>query len=127
MYGAALAKNPYVDNIESTGSERGIEYQIFARVTRQLSHVQTGVTDQLSNIAQALHDNLKLWTILAADVAGEKNELPAELRSKLFYLYEFTREHSAKVLDGKADSKVLIDINMSVMRGLRGEVDITEE
>ncbi len=47
--------------------------------------------------------------------------LPAALRARLFYLYEFTARHSRAVLDGKASVEVLVDINTAVMRGLRGE------
>ena len=46
---------------------------------------------------------------------------PAALRARLFYLYEFTAQHSRAVLDDKASVEVLADINMAVMRGLRGD------
>ena len=47
--------------------------------------------------------------------------LPPALRAQLFYLYEFTDQHSRKVLAGNASIEVLVDINTAVMRGLRGE------
>jgi flagellar protein FlaF len=54
-------------------------------------------------------------------VAQPGNCLPAALRARLFYLYQFTAQHSRAVLDGKANVEVLADINTAVMRGLRGE------
>ena len=75
----------------------------------------------LAAVAAALHDNRQLWTVLAADVAEPGNALPPALRAKLFYLYEFTDQHSRKVLAGEASAEVLVDINTAIMRGLRGE------
>ena len=72
-------------------------------------------------LVRAVTDNQQLWSTLAADVAQPGNSLPAALRARLFYLYQFTAQHSRAVLDGKASVEVLADINTAVMRGLRGE------
>lgn len=74
-----------------------------------------------ADLAAALHDNRRLWTLLATSVADSKNELPQPLRAQIFYLAEFTLQHSQKVLEGNASAQILIDINTSVMRGLRQE------
>ncbi len=55
---------------------------------------------------------------MAADVADNLNSLPAPLRAQIFYLAEFTEQHSTKVLNGKADSDVLVEINTAILRGL---------
>ena len=102
-------------------SSRAIEYDLFARVTRSITTAVTrGATDRPALI-RALHDNAKLWRTLAIDVADPGNKLPAPLRAQLFYLFEFTTEHSRKVVDGTASAEVLVEINTAVMRGLRGE------
>ena len=67
-----------------------------------------------------MNDNLRMWTTLASDVAESTNGLPAPLRAQLFYLYEFTAEHSRAILDNRGSVEVLLDINTAVMRGLRG-------
>ena len=72
-------------------------------------------------LVRAVTDNVTLWSTLASDVALPGNGLPAALRARLFYLYEFTAQHSRAVLDDKASVEVLADINMAVMRGLRGD------
>lgn len=120
MIEASLAKNGYESSAKSTAGARGVEYQIFARITRRLANNDTKAPDYFPKLAEALHENLRLWTVLAVDVANDNNELPAELRSGLFYLAEFTRRHTAKVYAGEATAKVLVDINTMVMRGLRG-------
>ena len=119
MYEASLAQNSYASSIQSTGSDRSLEYRVFAQITQELSTLVDGAPDYPAKLAMALHRNLRLWTILAADVANENNELPADLRSKIFYLSEFTRQHTTKIRAGEADVKVLVDINTMIMRGLR--------
>ena len=121
-----LAQRAYANPATPTRTDRGIEYDALARVTRGLKVAQQAAarpsaTPGLASMARALHENLQLWAILAADVAQPDNGLPATLRARLFYLYEFTAQHSRKVLTGEAAAGVLIDINTAVMRGLRHE------
>lgn len=121
MIESSLAQNGYENSRQSTGDGRGVEYQLLARVTRELSEADKDAPDFLVRQAQALHNNLKLWTKLAIDVAHEGNGLPQELRSNLFYLAEFTRHHTSKVFNREADANILVEINTSVMRGLRAQ------
>jgi flagellar protein FlaF len=116
-----LAKMAYGGPAAATRTPRGIEYEVLARATQQLSSA-SGPDGAFPALARALHDNLRLWTVLASDVADDGNGLPAPLRARIFYLGEFTRFHTRKVLSGEASPGVLIDINTAVMRGLRGEV-----
>ena len=124
MYESALAENAYAYSAQHTSTPRGIEYKLFARVTRDLEAMKRekkSTPDRIAKLAKALNDNERLWKALAVDVAMEGNGLPAELRSKIFYLFEFTRQHSRKVLQGEAAVDVLVDINTAVMRGVKGE------
>ena len=99
---------------------RGLEYDLFARTTRALRDGWAARDENFAALAAAVAGNTRLWSVLAADVAGSRNGLPADLRAQLFYLYEFTAQHGRRVLDGSATVDVLIDINTAVMRGLRG-------
>jgi flagellar protein FlaF len=116
-----LAAEAYSGGNASTRTPRAIEYEVFSRLTRRLRSVGAG-QDGPGSMAEALHDNLRLWSAIATDVAEPTNALPAPLRARLFYLWEFTRLHTRKVLAGEASADVLVDINTAVMRGLRGEV-----
>ena len=120
-----LARTAYAMPGTPARTLRGIEYDVFARVTHRLKTSQTGGREDFPALASALHDNRQLWTVLAADVAEPGNALPAPLRAQLFYLYEFTDQHSRKILAGAGSVDVLIDINTAVMRGLRGEGLVT--
>jgi flagellar protein FlaF len=104
-----------------TRSFRSVEYDLLAQVTRRLRTAWANRNDDFPALVRALADNEKLWSTLAADVALPGNGLPAPLRARLFYLYEFTANFSRVILDGKGGVEVLADINMAVMRGLRGE------
>lgn len=120
MDAALRASSVYGDPRTSVKSPRQIEYQAFAKITQDL----TGAAAEegrvsFSQLAEALHENLRLWTVVAADVAESDNALPENLRAQLFYLAEFTRAHTRKVLKGEAEAAALIDINTAVMRGLR--------
>ncbi|NIZ09738.1 flagellar biosynthesis regulator FlaF [Pseudooceanicola sp. HF7] len=101
---------------------RGTEYEVFARVTRGL--ITAAKKDQKTGfpeLARAIYENRRLWILLAADVAGDDNALPQELRAQIFYLAEFTQVHSQKVLTGKAGVRALVEVNSAIMRGLRSE------
>jgi flagellar biosynthesis activator protein FlaF len=104
-----------------TRSLRSVEYDLLASTTQRLRVTWSNRTSDFPAFVRAVADNNRLWSTLASDVALPGNSLPAALRARLFYLYEFTVTHSRAVLDGKASVEVLADINLAVMRGLRGE------
>lgn len=104
-----------------TRSLRSVEYDLLAQVTQRLRAAWVNRTSDFPALVRAVTDNTQLWSTLASDVALPGNTLPASLRARLFYLYEFTAHHSRAVLDDKASVEVLADINMAVMRGLRGD------
>lgn len=104
-----------------TRSLRSIEYDLLAQTTRRLRSAWAIRAEDFPGLVRAVTDNQQLWSTLAADVALPGNMLPAALRARLFYLFEFTVQHSRAVLDGKASVEVLADINTAVMRGLRGD------
>ena len=102
-------------------SQRSIEYDLFARVTKRLTAAWAARATDFAGLVRALYDNTTMWRTLASDVAEPENGLPKALRARLFYLYEFTAQHSPKILADQASIDVLVDINTAVMRGLRGE------
>jgi flagellar biosynthesis activator protein FlaF len=114
-----MAKTAYATNKAPIRTPRGTEYEAFARVTHHLKSAAERGVSGFGQLAEALHTNRQLWTMLAADVAEHENGLPPELRARIFYLAEFTAQHSRKVLRGDESVDVLIEINTAVMRGLR--------
>lgn len=120
MTAVLLAQTAYQSSRTEIRSDRGTEYDAFAQITRSIQTAASEGRVGFAALARALHENRRLWTILAADVAGKENGLPAGLRAGIFYLAEFTEVQTRKILAGQGNADSLIDINRSVMRGLRG-------
>ncbi|MBU2956185.1 flagellar biosynthesis regulator FlaF [Paracoccus sp. 1_MG-2023] len=101
-------------------STRDAEYDVFARVTRMLR--QASDRRDRRDIIAAVAKNTELWTLLAFDLAEPGNGLPDDAKAGLISLAGFQIRHGQSVMAGEAVTQPLIDINMTVMRGLRGEV-----
>lgn len=112
------ATTPYGRGSSPIQTDRGVEFDVLASVTRQLKVGTLGTHLEFPVLCAAIHSNRQLWTTLAADVADPENALPKELKSKIFYLSEFINKHSRAVLRKTESTEALIDINLAVMRGL---------
>jgi len=111
------AQTAYGAQTGATRTPRAVEYDTFARITHRLKSAAESRQSPTA-LAGAIHDNRRLWTILAVDVANDANPLPRALRAQIISLAEFTRQHSSKVLRDGADVAPLIEINTAMMRGL---------
>lgn len=118
MNATRLAQSAYRDQARAVRTERGLEHDAFVRITQRLVMVAAQEPKDMASLAAALHDNRRLWTILATDVADPANPLPPALRSRILYLARFCQQHSSHVLTQKASLQPLIDINTAIMRGL---------
>ena len=123
MYDSATAQNAYAQSARSTASPRTLEYKVFSQTTARLASAIAAPKSAFPELAAALHANLKLWLVIATDVASETNDLPTDLRGQLFSLADYVRQYTPKVLRDEEDPAILIEINTAVMRGLRGEVN----
>lgn len=119
MNSAALAQSAYARATAIAPTERTSEYRAFADITRRLSELSDRENESFPMVADALYRNNRLWSVLLQDVASPTNKLPSDLRAGIFYLAEYSRIHSARVLRKEATVTVLIEINTAVMRGLR--------
>lgn len=116
-------------------SPRQVEYEAFARITAALVAAGTSlppgqgagaaqIIPVTPSMAVALHDNARLWGILAADLTHPDNALPQTLRAGLLSLARFVTAQTDQILAGKpGDLGSLIEVNTSVMRGLRDRSD----
>lgn len=121
MNARTLAQRAYAGNTAPTRAPRGIEYEVIARITHRIKSAAMKGPAAFPELASALHENRQLWTLLAIDVAGPANDLPEDLRARLFYLSEFTAHHTSKVLARTASVAPLLEVNTAVLRGLRTE------
>lgn len=119
MNAIRLAQNAYGQTNQPIRTMRGTEYEAVARITHRLKSAASKEPLDIAELATAIHENRNLWTLFATEVADRDNPLPQELRALIFYLAEFTTIHSRKVLRSEATADALIDVNTSIMRGLR--------
>ena len=113
------ARSGYGNTNVAARTPRGTEYAVFAQVTHRLSSVDEADKTKFPQVAAAVYDNFRLWGTLAEDLMSDDNTLPVPLRAQLISLAEFVRKHGMKVLGGDANVGALVDINTSIMRGLR--------
>lgn len=118
-----LAKTAYATPQPALRTPRGIEADLFTNITAKLRQASSP-QGSFPALVSALHENRRYWTALAADVSEDGNGLPAQLRARIFYLAEFTNQHTRKVLARQEDAGVLVEINTAMLRGLntQGEV-----
>ncbi len=121
MNAVDMAKMAYGSSTSPVRTPRSIEYALFTRISHRLKTATAMGPQGFGTLVQALHDNRKLWTTMAVDVAGKDNALPQSLRAQIFYLARFVDHHTRKVLKGEATADPLIDVNMAMMRGLGAE------
>ncbi|HEY9038384.1 MAG TPA: flagellar biosynthesis regulator FlaF [Roseovarius sp.] len=119
------AQNAYGQTNHAIRTSRGTEHDAIVRITHRLKSAAAIEPLNMVELAGAIHENRSLWTLFATEVADKDNPLPQELRARIFYLAEFTNEHSRKVLNRTASADALIEVNTAVMRGLRDRSDAT--
>lgn len=121
----AHARSGYAGAATPIRTDRGAEYALFARITHRMTALDESDRTSFPALAAAVGDNQKLWGALAEDLMHDGNALPIGLRAQLVGLAEFVRKHTLRVLAGQASIAPLVDINTSIMRGLRGDVEAT--
>lgn len=111
-----------ISSIETSGRDN--EYAALSHATYMMQKSKSTKDVNIQDFLLSINNNLKLWTIFATDVAKKENPLPNDVKSALFYLFEFTQLETHRLIRGEGDIDTLIDINKSIMKGLRGsEVD----
>ena len=117
----ARAQDGYGRSAIHMKSPRDAEYEAIARISHRLKSAAQQRNSDFAAYVGALHENNRLWTILAAELAQPENELPKDLRARLFWLAEFTANETRKLLRNEGDVGILIEINSAVLHGLRGQ------
>lgn len=101
-------------------TERDSEYDAFSYVTRLLRDAKNSRLGPAT--VQAIHKNSELWSILATDLAQPDNTLPDETKAGLISLAGFAIRQGFSVLNNGGTIDSLIEVNVAIMKGLRGEV-----
>ncbi len=124
MYGI----NAYAQNARRAESDREIEYRLLGQVTGALLHAQTKLSNQSAGTkvdatktkVDALLWNREVWSTLKIDLLSPQNTLPDQLKGSLVSLAIWVeKETSALLSGGDNDLQALIDVNKTIMEGLR--------
>ena len=116
-----FAQTAYSNVAHTTKSDKSMEFDVVAGVTAKL-RTASSAKGSFNELAEALDTNRRMWGVIASSVADKDNCYPEQLRAQLFYLYEFTVHHTRKVLKGEVNADALVEVNTSVLRGLKGMV-----
>ena len=120
MSKAQSAARAYSAHSVQTKSLRDQEYEVILEVTRQMKRLHSQKTPQFEEVIVALNKNERLWNTIGAQVADDANELPQALRAGLLYMSRFVAVQTGKVLREKSDFASLVEMNIAVLRGLKG-------
>ena len=120
MKTSSAAQRRYSTLSEHTRSAKDLEYEVFLEVTRELSELRAVALTNFEKLVRVLNKNERLWIEIGTQVADADNALEPSLRARLFYLTEFVRLQTGKVLGGTASVNALIETNIAVLRGLKG-------
>jgi flagellar protein FlaF len=112
-----MSLRAYQRTAERSENPRETEYRLFGEVTRALIEAQASRDVQVR--AAALDWNRRLWTLLAADCTGAGNRLSKEVRAQIVSLSLWVGRHTSKAIRQEEDIQPLIDVNRSIMEGLR--------
>lgn len=114
-----LAHRAYRDASQPIRSARDIEYMALANLSHALRDAAPSRNTDFPTFAKAISRNLAFWSVVATDVSSPKNGLPEDLRERIFWLSEFVRAESARLLRGEGEVEALVDVNLGLMQGLR--------
>jgi len=109
----------YQDTQRITEDPRQTEYRLFGQVTGALIAAQRAGT-MGGPLAEAVDWNRKLWRTLAADCLDEHNQLPDGVRANIVSLSLWVTRYSKEVTRKGASLDPLIDVNRTIMQGLKG-------
>ncbi len=116
----ALAVKAYGEVRNRTADNKSLEHALFEQITDALREAVDQEKTDATKWADAVNRNLELWTLLSTDLLHPDNQLPESIRKSLLELSVFVRRHSMQVLSGDAQLADLIEINESIMQGLKG-------
>lgn len=97
---------------------REAEYRIFGQVTAGLLDAAKPEAELKQRI-HALGENRKLWSTLAMDCASEGNQLTEALRAQIISLSLWVSRYSSDVMRENAPIDPLIEVNRTIMEGLK--------
>ncbi len=114
-----MSLKAYQKAAERAENPRETEYRLFGEVTRSLMAAAEAPASDLQTRMVALDWNRRLWTTLASDCSRSENGLPVGVRAQIISLSLWVNRHTSAVMRREESIQPLIDVNRSIMEGLR--------
>ncbi len=114
-----MSLRAYQTATERSESPRQTEYRLFGEVTRSLMAAAEADAEDVQTRVAALDWNRRLWTTLASDCSRNDNALPVGVRAQIISLSLWVNRHTSAVMRKEESFQPLIDVNRSIMEGLR--------
>lgn len=114
-----MSLKAYQQTQTATETPRNTEYRLFGQVTGALIEASKTGHGDYKKLTDAVGWNRRLWTTLAADCASDHNQLPEQTRAGIISLSIWVSKYSSDILRKKASLDPLIDVNRTIMEGLR--------
>jgi len=113
-------------NVEKNSLEgRALEAFVLTKAANFLQSVQNGwdAQDRKEQLDEALRYNLRIWSLLQAEMTNAENPLPAEIKQNLLNLSLFVDRRTFQILmsPDREQLSILIGINRNICAGLRSD------
>lgn len=113
-------------NVEKeTLTGRALEASVLTKAAQRLKLVRENWNqpDRDALLEEVLRYNQRIWSLFQAELTSPENELPIEIKNNLLSLSLFIDKRTFEVMAYPAQEKldVLININLNIAAGLRGE------
>lgn len=111
---------------KATLPQRDLEATVLTKAAMQLKSLRENWASENhdAELEQVLNYNQRVWSFFQAELSAEGNPLPADLKRNLLSLSLFIDRRTFEALAYPAPEKLdaLININLNVAAGLRGEI-----
>ena len=114
-----MALQAYQKAQRAAENPRSTEYRLFGQVTGALIDAQNA-NARGAALMDAIDWNRRMWSTFAVDCLDNNNRLPQGLRAQIVSLSLWVSKYSSEVVQQGAPMDPLIDINRTIMQGLRG-------
>ena len=115
-----MTLNAYQAARSRAETPRSAEFRLLSQITGEMMDADTaGMKGAM--LAPALHRNREMWSVFATDCGATGNGLPPELRAQIISLGLWVERFTSDVITGREKVEPLIELNRTIMEGLRGQ------
>lgn len=114
------AAQAYGATVKLGSDPREVEATILIRAASRLQRQKENWDPRAKDLLEALRYNRHIWSVFAASVTEERNELPVDIKQNLANLALFVFKHTLAIQADPAPEKLdsLININRQIAAGL---------